>query len=47
MICLNKKSDGKCNKYKNGKLVNSFDGTTAPIFSEPTKHLDKYKSETE
>ena len=34
MICLKKKSDGKCNTCKNGKLVNSFNGTTAPIFSE-------------
>jgi hypothetical protein len=39
--------DGKWNTCKNGELVNSFNGTTAPIFSEPTKHLDKYKSETE
>lgn len=47
MICLNKKSDRKSNTCKNGRLVNSFNGTTAPIFSEPAKHLDKYKSETE
>ena len=38
---------GLWNMFLNGELVNSFNGTTAPIFSEPTKHLDKYKSETE
>lgn len=47
MICLKKKSDGKSNTCKNGKLVNSFNGTTAPIFSEHVKHLDKYKYETD
>ena len=38
---------GLWNMFLNGELVNSFNGTTAPIFSEPAKHLDKYKSETE
>ena len=34
MICLNKKSDGKCNKYKNGELIRE---TTRPSISDRLK----------
>ena len=30
------------NMYLNGKLVNSFDGKSRPVFSNPQKQVEKY-----
>lgn len=36
---------GEWKMFLNGDLVNSFDGTTIPIFNNPQKHIDKYLNE--
>jgi hypothetical protein len=38
----NLKNIGEWKMFLNGELVNSFIGTSIPIFSNPQRHVDKY-----